>query len=74
MIEEIENAEAEARLHFYADTIGVEPPQRLLSDEGAPTPELLSFCNRYGASLDWVFLGDLRAMIRDSYKVARNGG
>lgn len=65
--------EAEARLQFYADTIGVEPPSRLLSEDGAPAQELLRFCLRYGASLDWIFFGDVRGMIRDSYKVARNG-
>lgn len=68
----INHTEAEARMHFYADTIGVQPPDRLLSDDGSPAPELLNFCVRYGASLDWIFLGDVRGMIRDSYKVARN--
>ncbi|MCC1494949.1 hypothetical protein [Cognatishimia sp. F0-27] len=68
----INYTEAEARMHFYADTIGVQPPGRLLSDDGAPAPELLNFCVRCGASLDWIFLGDVRGMIRDSYKVARN--
>ncbi|MCB2110835.1 hypothetical protein [Albidovulum sp.] len=67
----IDYTSAEARLSFYADTIGVEAPKRLVCDQGAPAPELLTFCDRYGASLDWVFLGDVRAMIRDSYKVAR---
>lgn len=65
--------EAEARMHFYADTIGVEPPDRLLCDDRAPTPELLIFCACYGASLDWIFLGDVRGMIWDSFKAARNG-
>ncbi|KEP68536.1 hypothetical protein DL1_07895 [Thioclava dalianensis] len=65
--------EAEARMQFYADTIGVHPPSRLLSEDGAPAPELLNFCVRYGASLDWIFLGDVRRMIRDSYEVARQG-
>lgn len=63
--------DAEARMQFYADTIGVEPPARVLAEDGAPAPELLRFCVRYGASLDWIFLGDVRGMIRDSYRVAR---
>lgn len=63
---------AEARMQFYADTIGVEPPKRLLSDDGAPARELLDFCLEYGASLDWIFLGDVRRMIHNSYKVARD--
>jgi len=62
---------AEARLSFYADTIGAEPPARLLCDQGAPSAELLAFCDRCGASLDWIFRGDVRGMIRNSYAVAR---
>ena len=68
----IDYIEAEARMHFYADTIGVVPPDRLISEDGAPAFELLNFCVRYGASLDWIFLGDVRGMIRDSYKVAQD--
>lgn len=67
----IDYTASEARLSFYADTIGVEPPARMVCDAGCPAPELLIFCERYGASLDWIFLGDVRAMIRDSYKAAR---
>lgn len=63
---------AEARMQFYADTVGVEPPKRLLSEDGAPASELLDFCLKYGASLDWIFFGDLRRMIHISYQVARN--
>ena len=65
---------AEARLEVYADTIGREPPARLLDEHRAPSPELLDFCRRTGASLDWIFLGDVRAMIRDSFTVATQGG
>lgn len=65
--------EAETRAQFYADTIRVEPPARLLSQDGAPAPELLQFCVRYGASLDWIFLGDVRGMIHDSFWRARHG-
>ncbi|MEP1592883.1 hypothetical protein [Sulfitobacter sp.] len=68
----LDHIEAEARMQFYADTIGVFPPERLLSGDGSPAPELLNFCVRYGASLDWIFLGDVRGMIRDSYRIATN--
>ena len=67
----LDYTDAEARLHFYADTIGVEPPARLLSADDAPAPELIDFCDRYGASFDWIFLGDVRRMVLDSYKVAK---
>lgn len=64
-------AEAETRMQFYADTVGVDAPAKLLGDDGAPARELLNFCIEYGASLDWIFLGDVRAMIHDSFKVAQ---
>lgn len=67
----INYTEAEARMHFCADTIGVQPPERLLSEDGAFAPELLNFCARYGASLDWIFFGDVRPMIICSHKMAR---
>lgn len=70
MSDSIDFVAAEARLHLYADTIGVEPPHRLLDAQSAPAPELIDFCIRYGASLDWIFLGDVRAMIRDSHAKA----
>ena len=63
---------AAQRVKLYAETIGVSPPARLLCDEGAPAPELMAFCHEFGASLDWIFLGDVRGMIRDSYKLAMN--
>ena len=68
----IDYTEAEERLKLYADTIGVEKPARLLCEEGAPSPELLRFCMKFGTSLDWLFCGDVRKMIRDSYTVARH--
>ncbi len=67
-----EQTSSEARMQFYADTIGVEPVTRILADDGTPSHELLRFCDRYGASLDWIFCGDLRMMIRDSYRQAKN--
>jgi hypothetical protein len=56
--------DAAARLRSFADTIGVEPPARLLSPDGAPAPELLRFCLSSGVSLDWIFCGEGSAMRR----------
>ncbi len=64
-------AEAESRVQFYANTLRVDAPTKLIGEDGAPARELLNFCIDYGASLDWIFRGDVRAMIHDSFKVAR---
>ena len=55
---------AEARLEFIADTLEVLPPAILLDDDGGPSNQLLRFCREHCVSLDWVFCGDLRPMIR----------
>jgi hypothetical protein len=60
-------AAAMARLTLYAATIGQPAPAALVDRGGAPSRELLDFCKRTGASLDWIFCGDVRAMIRDSF-------
>ncbi len=67
----INYVDAEARAQLYANTVGVEAPTKLIGEDGAPARELLTFCIDMGASLDWIFLGDVRAMIHDSYKVAK---
>jgi len=67
----IDYVEAETRMQFYADTVGMEAPAKLIGEDGAPARELLTFCIDTGASLDWIFLGDVRAMIHDSFKVAK---
>ena len=63
---------AEARAQFFADTLGLEPPTRLIADDGAPAPELMVFCDQSGMSLDWVFLADLRSMLRATFRTRRN--
>ncbi len=63
---------AMSRARFFAETIGKEPPSRLLSDDGAPSHELLAFCEETGMSLDWVFLDDLRSMVRATYRDRQN--
>lgn len=71
---EIDYEEADKRAALYAETIGVKPPARLIDDEGSVAQELGAFCREYGASLDWIFLGDVRGMIHDSYKLAQEAG
>lgn len=58
---------AAKRLKLFADTIGKKAPPQLLDAEGAPHPELLRFSIETGASLDFIFCGDLRPMIRAAY-------
>lgn len=62
--------EAQERVKLYADTIGVDAPANLIAEDGGPSDELLKFCDDYGASLDWVYCGDLRAMILASFEAA----
>ncbi len=59
--------EPEARVALIADVLKMSPPESLLADDGAPSAELLAFCRQSGASLDFIFCGDLRAMIRRSH-------
>lgn len=65
-------AEPWARVRHYAEVIGVEPPARLVTDEDTIAPELMQFYKDYGISLDWIFCGDLRRMIRDSYEMVKH--
>ena len=57
-------ATPEARAAFIAEALGVTSPSRLLAADRAPSPELLAFCRETGASLDFIFLGDIRPMLR----------
>lgn len=58
------NLEVAARRAAYiAEVMGAEPPARLLDEENCPAPELMDFANRTGANFDFIFVGDLRAMI-----------
>ncbi len=59
------------RLAFIAETLGVSVPAGLPSEledhDGAPCVEVLAFCEETGASLDYIYLGDIRAMFRGIY-------
>lgn len=62
---------SEARAAFVADVLGVEPPARLVDEENCPSPEIMDFVRRTGASLDFIFMGDLRGIIRAAYEAGR---
>lgn len=66
--EQDKRQEASARVAYFASVLGKEPPAILLADDGAPSSELMTFCNDTGMSLDWVFTGDLKPMVLASYR------
>lgn len=57
-----------ARLAYAAEALGVEMPgdlaPDLLADDGGPQVSVLNFCAAKGISLDFVYLGDVRPMLR----------
>lgn len=59
------------RLAFIAETLDIPMPAGLPSGledrDGAPCVEVLAFCEETGASLDYIYLGDIRAMFRGIY-------
>ncbi|MEO1108741.1 MAG: hypothetical protein AAFX90_12535 [Pseudomonadota bacterium] len=63
-----DNRAARDRVNYFASVIGRNAPAKLLDDDGAPSFELRVFCVDTGMSLDWVFLGDLRAMVLASHR------
>lgn len=56
------------RLQFVADALGVQMPQGLPADlvsrDGAPARAVLRFCADHGASLDFIYLGDVAILVR----------
>lgn len=61
---------ATERVQFFADVVGIAPPSCLQVD-GVPSSALLEWCDRTGLSLDWIFCGDLRPLMRAVFR-ARN--
>lgn len=59
------------RLEFAAATLGVDLPADLapdlLAEDGAPQDEVLKFCAATGVSLDFIYLGDIRPMLRGDF-------
>ncbi|RRH71973.1 hypothetical protein [Falsigemmobacter faecalis] len=61
---ETHNLEVSARRAAYvAEVLGVDPPARLVDEEDCLSPEVMDFVRHTGASLDFIFVGDLRGMI-----------
>lgn len=56
------------RLQFVADALGVQIPEglppNLLDRDGAPARAVLVFCATHGASLDFIYLGDIAILVR----------
>lgn len=56
------------RLQFVADSLGVPMPEglpaNLLGRDGAPARDVLTFCATHGASLDFIYLGDVAILVR----------
>lgn len=64
--------EAGASVEFFADTLGLVPPSKVVSEDDAPAAELIQFCHDTGMSLNWVFCGDLRPMVLATYRERSN--
>ena len=65
------------RLAFIAETLGIAAPAGLgpdlLGDDAAPHPAVLAFCHETGASLDFIYRGDIRPMLWGDFNCAREG-
>jgi len=46
-----------ARLNAFAKDANDTAPSSALSDDGAPSPELMAYCDKHGLTLDWALLG-----------------
>lgn len=55
---------AQERIALIAESVSTKAPQNLISSDGGPSKELLEFCHKTGASLDFIFSGDVTSMIR----------
>lgn len=65
------------RLAFVAEALGIPAPEGqapdLLGDDAAPHPAVMAFCRETGASLDFIFRGDIRPMVRGDFNRTREG-
>ncbi len=59
------------RLKFAAATLGIDLPDNLtpdlLAEDAAPQTEVLKFCAASGVSLDFIYMGDIRPMLRGTF-------
>lgn len=65
------------RLAFVAEALGVPAPECLPADlldaDGAPAKPVLAFCATHGASLDFIYLGDVAILVRYAAKAMKGG-
>ena len=57
---------AQERVDLACDTLQVSPPESLLDEDGAPSDACINFVCDNGLSLDWLFRGDVRPLLRAS--------
>lgn len=62
----LEIAAAQARTEVAAEALGLthQPPRTILAPDGAPDARLLAWAARHGVSLDWIFRGDTKTLLR----------
>ncbi|RWR31493.1 hypothetical protein D2T29_10700 [Sinirhodobacter populi] len=64
------------RLAFVAEALGVSVPEGLPADlldaDGAPAKAVLTFCATHGASLDFIYLGDVAILVRYTARAMAN--
>ncbi|WP_425051518.1 hypothetical protein [Psychromarinibacter sp. S121] len=51
------------RLKLYAQAVGVEVPRPIINEDGGPSSEVIDFCEKHGASLDYIYTGDVTPLI-----------
>lgn len=64
-----------ARLAFTAEALGVpmpsDVPADLLDADGGPALPVVAFCAAHGASLDFIYMGDVAILIRYAAKALK---
>lgn len=62
------------RLALFAEWTGTTPPEFILADQGDGwtfSDELIAYCDAYGMSLDWFWLGDERGVVMAAHNAAK---
>lgn len=55
------------RLAQFGAWTETTPPTQILDGDGAPTSDLLAYCQKTGLSIDWLFCGDPASWARQSF-------
>ncbi len=63
--------EIRRRLDLSAQCLGIESPQTITDNQGAPTSEFLSYANENSVSLDWLVCDDTSGLRRDLHDFIR---